>query len=347
MITYPHEIPPAPGESIRVADGIFWIRMPLPFALDHINLWLLEDDDETGPGWTIVDTGYGVAETHALWERHFAETMAGKPVKRIIVTHYHPDHVGCAAWLHERTSAPVWMTATEFLSAHAAADDAAGFDRENSARLFLEHGLGKVRPDFAIAQQARNTAYKRGVPTAPRQYMRIMDGDLIRIGRREWRIITAFGHAPEHATLFSTGEGILISGDQVLPRITTNVSVWGNQPESNPLKLFLDSFDKFAALPADALVLPSHDSVFTGLHERIAQLHAHHALRLDELAASIGTPKCAAEILPVLFRRPLNDHQLVFAIGEAIAHLHFLWRAGRAKRTYGEDGIYRFQSVAP
>ncbi len=347
MITYPHEIPPAPGESIRVADGIFWIRMPLPFALDHINLWLLEDDDETGPGWTIVDTGYGVAETHALWERHFAETMAGKPVKRIIVTHYHPDHVGCAAWLHERTSAPVWMTATEFLSAHAAADDAAGFDRGNSARLFLEHGLGKVRPDFAIAQQARNTAYKRGVPTVPRQYMRIMDGDLIRIGRREWRIITAFGHAPEHATLFSAGDGILISGDQVLPRITTNVSVWGNQPESNPLKLFLDSFDKFAALPADALVLPSHDRVFTGLHERIAQLHAHHALRLDELAASIGTPKCAAEILPVLFRRPLNDHQLVFAIGEAIAHLHFLWRAGRAKRTYGEDGIYRFQSVAP
>ncbi len=177
--------------------------------------------------------------------------------------------------------------------------------------------------------------------------MRIMDGDLIRIGRREWRIITAFGHAPEHATLFSAGDGILISGDQVLPRITTNVSVWGNQPESNPLKLFLDSFDKFAALPADALVLPSHDRVFTGLHERIAQLHAHHALRLDELAAAIGTPKCAAEILPVLFRRPLNDHQLVFAIGEAIAHLHFLWRAGRAKRTYGEDGIYRFQSVAP
>ena len=347
MITYPHEIPPAPGEAIRVADGIFWIRMPLPFALDHINLWLLEDDDATGRGWTIVDTGYGVPETHALWERHFAETMGGLPIKRIIVTHYHPDHVGCAAWLHERTGAPVWMTAAEYLSAHAAADDAAGFDRESSAKLFLAHGLAKARPDFAAAQHARTTAFKRGVPTVPKQYVRIMDGDVIRIGKRDWRIITAFGHAPEHATLYSAGDGILISGDQVLPRITTNVSVWGNQPESNPLKLFLDSIDKFVALPADALVLPSHDRVFTGLQVRIAQLHAHHALRLGELEAAIDTPKCAAEILPVLFRRPLNDHQLVFAIGEAIAHLHFLWRAGRAKRMYGEDGIYRFQSVPP
>jgi len=343
IISYPHETPPASGESIRVADGIFWIRMPLPFALDHINLWLLEDDDGTGPGWTLVDTGYGVPETHRLWERHFRETMRGKPVKRIIVTHYHPDHVGCAAWLHEQTGAPVWMTATEYLSAHAAAEDVAGFDRENSARLFLDHGLAKARPDFADAQKARTGAYKRGVPTVPKQYFRIMEGDVIRIGKRDWRIITAFGHAPEHATLFSSGENILISGDQVLPRITTNVGVWGNQPEANPLKLFLDGMRKFEALPEDTLVLPSHDRVFSGLHERIAELRVHHAKRLTELEAVLDTPKCAAEILPVLFRRPLNDHQLIFAIGEAIAHLHFLWRAGRAVRSRGEDGIYLFQ----
>ena len=346
MITYPHEIPPAPGESIRVADGILWIRMPLPFALDHINLWLLEDSDDAGPGWTIVDTGFGVAETHALWQRHFTETMQGKPVKRIIVTHYHPDHVGCAAWLHERTGAPVWMTATEFLSAHAAAEDVAGFDRENSAKLFIAHGIASARPDFANALSTRSGAFKRGVPSAPKQYFRIMDGDRITIGKREWRVITAFGHAPEHATLFSRDDNIFISGDQVLPRITTNVSVWGNQPEANPLKLFLDGMSKFSALPEETLVLPSHDRVFTGLHERIAELHAHHALRLGELVAALDTPKCAAEILPILFRRPLNDHQLVFAIGEAIAHLHFLWREGRVIRTYTADGIYNFQSVS-
>ena len=345
MITYPHEIPPAPGESILVAPGIHWIRMPLPFALNHINLWLLEDSDENGEGWTIVDTGFGVAATHELWDRHFTSVMGGKPVKRIIVTHYHPDHVGCAAWLHEKTGAPVWMTSSEFLSAHAAAEDVAGFDRENSARLFITHGLAKTRPDFAEAQKTRSGAYKRGVPTVPKQYHRIMEHDEIAIGKRTWRVITAFGHAPEHATLFSASDKILISGDQVLPRITTNVGVWGNQPEANPLKQFLDSMNKFDPLPADTLVLPSHDRVFSGLHVRLEQLRLHHEQRLGELEVAIETPKCAAEILPVLFRRQLDDHQLVFAIGEAIAHLHFLWRAGRARRTLGADGVISFQRV--
>jgi len=345
MISYPHELPPAPGEAIRVAEGIFWIRMPLPFALDHINLWLLQDEDEAGPCWTLVDTGYGVAATHELWERHFLQTMQGGRVKRIIVTHYHPDHVGCAAWLHEKTGAPVWMTAAEYLSAHAAAEDFAGFDRENSEQLFLSHGLGKVRPDFVEAQKARAGAYKRGVPTVPKRYFRIMENDVFRIGRRDWKVITAFGHAPEHATLFAAGDNILISGDQVLPRITTNVGVWGNQPEANPLKQFLDGMSKFEALPADTLVLPSHDRVFSGLHERTAALRAHHATRLAELEAVLDSPKCAAEILPVLFKRPLNDHQLVFAIGEAIAHLHFLWYAGRATRTLA-DGVYVFRKAA-
>ena len=319
--------------------------MPLPFALDHINLWLLEDQDARGEGWTIIDTGYGVAATHALWEGHLAALMAGKPVKRIIVTHYHPDHVGCAAWLHAKTGAPVWMTSSEYLSAHAAADDAAGFDRDNSAALFVAHGLAKVRPDFAAAQLARHSAYKRGVPTVPKQYHRIMDNDEITIGQRRWRVITAFGHAPEHATLFSANDNVLISGDQVLPRITTNVGVWGNQPEANPLKLFLDSLQKFSTLPETTLVLPSHDRVFTGLHPRLAALNAHHQSRLDDLAVAIEVPKCAAEILPVLFRRPLDEHQLVFAIGEAIAHLHYLWRAGRARRELQSDGIYTFQTV--
>ena len=345
MITYPHETPPAAGESICVAPGIYWIRMPLPFALNHINLWLLEDSDEHGDGWTIVDTGYGVAATHELWERHFGGIMGGKPVKRIIVTHFHPDHVGCAAWLHEKTGAPVWMTSSEYLSAHAAAEDVAGFDRQNSARLFMAHGLAKARPDFADAQQVRSGAYKRGVPTVPKQYHRIMENDEIKIGKRSWRVITAFGHAPEHATLFSAEGNILISGDQVLPRITTNVGVWGNQPEANPLKQFLDSMDKFEPLPPDTLVLPSHDRVFSGLHTRLAELRHHHELRLAELEAAIETPKHAAEILPVLFRRKLDDHQLVFAIGEAIAHLHFLWKTGRAKRQLGADGVYLFERV--
>ncbi len=342
MITYPHITPPAAGESILVAPGIWWIRMPLPFKLDHINLWLLADHDEVGECFTIVDTGYGVPATHTIWEQHLATTMQGKRIKRIIVTHYHPDHVGCASWLHEKTGAPVWMTAAEYLSAHAAAGDFAGFDRESTTRLFVAHGLATIRPNFAAPQKARTEAFKRGVPTVPTHYVRMMDSEGIQIGGRDWKIATVFGHAPEHAVLMCEQDKILISGDQVLPRITTNVSVWGNQPLANPLKLFLDSMASFSHLAQDTLVLPSHDRVFVGLHTRLDELRAHHALRLDELATALATPQCAAQILPVLFRRELDDHQLVFAMGEAIAHLHFLWYAGRVTRTQDASGIYRF-----
>ncbi|MBL8510355.1 MAG: MBL fold metallo-hydrolase, partial [Betaproteobacteria bacterium] len=192
---------------------------------------------------------------------------------------------------------------------------------------------------------ARSNAFKRGVPTVPKQYQRIMDGDLIRIGSRDWRIISVYGHAPEHATLYTADGGILISGDQILPRITTNVGVWGNQPEANPLKLFLNSLHRFDDLPADTLVLPSHDRVFSGLHTRLTQLHEHHAARLSELLAALTSPLTAAEALPVLFKRELDDHQLVFAIGETIAHLHYLWAAGDVVRTVDLEGLYRFQAV--
>lgn len=334
------------GDSIEVAEGIFWIRMPLPFKLDHINLWLLKDDGEDGTGWTIVDTGFSSEATHALWQQHLDNTLRGERVKKIIVTHYHPDHVGCAAWLHEKTGAPVWMTAAEFLSAHAAAGDFAGFDRENTAGLFVRHGLAKVRPQFSDAQNARAGAYKRGVPSVPSQYVRIMDGDEVRIGGRRWLAKTMYGHAPEHATLFSPDDTVLISGDQILPRITTNVGVWGNQPEANPLKLFLDGLQYFESLPANCLVLPSHDRVFSGLHSRAAELRDHHDRRLLELENALDGPMCAAEILGVLFKRDLDDHQLIFAIGEAIAHLHFLWRNGRATRTVADDGVIHFSRSA-
>jgi glyoxylase-like metal-dependent hydrolase (beta-lactamase superfamily II) len=325
---------PAPGAAIAVAPGVWWIRMPLPFALDHINLWLLED----GEGWTLVDTGIGLEATWALWERQFAGTMAGRPVNRIVVTHYHPDHVGSAAWLAERTGAPVWMTTSEFLSAHAARDDTAGFDRATGIDFFGRNGLDIS----AIPEKARKgNSYKRGVPELPRSYRRLMHGDVLRIGGRDWRVICVFGHAPEHAALHCEEAGLLISGDQVLPRITTNVGVWGNQPEANPLRQFLDSLGRFAQVRAGTRVLPSHDRVFEGLHERIAQLHAHHAERLEQLLAACERPVTAFEILPVLFRRTLDEHQMGFAMGEAIAHLHYLHAEGRVERLE-EGGVRRF-----
>ena len=335
-VTHPFaEAIPAPGEAIDVAPGVKWIRMPLPFALDHINLWLLEDGD----GWTLVDTGYGVEATWALWERHFTGTLGGRPVKNVVVTHYHPDHLGSAAWLVERTGAPFWMTAAEFLSGHAAHDDTAGFDRPTGIEFFRRNGLDVSR--FPEKLRTAN-GYRRGVPEIPRHYRRMMHGDRLAIGGRDWEVITVFGHAPEHAALYCASLNVLISGDQVLPRITTNVGVWGNQPESNPLALFLESMSRFKAVPEDVRVLPSHDRVFHGLHERIAQLKAHHAERLERLLAACGEPVTAHQIIPVLFRRALDDFQLMFAMGEAIAHLHYLQHQGAVRRIEDDSGIRRF-----
>jgi glyoxylase-like metal-dependent hydrolase (beta-lactamase superfamily II) len=337
QVSHPHEERiPAPGEAIVVAEGVRWIRMPLPFALDHINLWVLEDGD----GWTLVDTGYGSDAVRALWDAHFATTLAGRPVKNVIVTHYHPDHIGNAAWLVERTGAAFWMTTSEFLSAHAAREDFGGFDRDNTVDLFVRNGLDAA----AIPERIRKVnGYARGVPAVPRRYRRMMEGDKLAIGGREWEVVTVFGHAPEHAALWCASLNVLISGDQVLPRITTNVGVWGNQPEANPLALFLDSLGRFAHLPADALVLPSHDRVFHGLHARIAQLREHHERRLERLLAGCAEPITAHDAIPLLFKRALDDHQLLFAMGESIAHLHYLRHEGKVRRIEDDRGVRRFQ----
>ena len=318
-----------------MAEGIWWIRMPLPFALDHINLWILADGD----GFTLVDTGYGVEATWSLWERHFDGVLAGRPVKNVVVTHYHPDHIGSAAWLVNRTEAPLWMTLGEFLSAHSAHDDTAGFDRATGFDFFARNGLDISR----FSEKARTgNRYRIGVPEIPRTYRRLMDGDTLRIDGHDWEVITLFGHAPEHAALWCPTKNVLISGDQVLPRITTNVGVWGNQPDANPLKLFLDSLGKLAHVAPDALVLPSHDRVFHGVHPRIAQLHEHHEKRLERLLDGCAQPITAHEAIPLLFKRQLDDHQLMFAMGESIAHLHYLQHEGKLQREEDAAGLRRF-----
>ena len=335
-VTHPFEARvPLPAEAIEVAPGVHWIRMPLPFALDHINLWLLEDGD----GWTLVDTGFGVQATWDLWERHLAGIMAGRPVTNIVVTHYHPDHVGSAGWLARRTGAPLSMTSTEFLSAHAAHDDVAGFDRATGVAFFERNGLDT---SSWPAEARTGNRYKRGVPEIPRTYRRMMHGDRLAIGGREWEVITVFGHAPEQATLHCADLNVLISSDQVLPRITSNVGVWGNQPDSNPLAQFLDSLSRLGHLPPDALVLPSHERVFRGLHPRIAELHEHHERRLERLLEGCERPITAFEAIPLLFKRQLDDHQLMFAMGESIAHMHYLHHAGKLRREIDAEGVRRF-----
>jgi glyoxylase-like metal-dependent hydrolase (beta-lactamase superfamily II) len=332
---------PAPGDSLEIAEGVRWIRMALPFQLDHINLWLLRDELDGREGWTVVDCCISRDETKAQWERVFETQLQGLPILRVIVTHMHPDHVGLAYWLCERWNAPLWISATDYNAARMASQATTGFGGPAAAEFFAAHGL--VDPESMEQIKARASYYPSLVPQVPRSFRRLRDGESVQIGGREWRCISGYGHAPEHISLYCGELGTLISGDMVLPRISTNVSVYDIEPESNPLQLFLDSIDKFRPLPPDTLVLPSHGKPFRGLPERIRQLHEHHDERLREVIAACElAPRSAAEVLPVLFKRKLDLHQTTFAMGESIAHLHALWYEGRLARRRDADGVWRF-----
>ena len=336
---------PEPGSSLEVAPGVRWIRMSLPFLLNHINLWLLRDEIDGRQGWTAVDCCISADESKAQWERIFSTQLEGLPILRVVVTHMHPDHIGLAYWLCERWNARLWISAADYHVARLGALGPTAFGGEAAAMYFASHGLND--PESVEKIKARSNYFPKLVPAVPRQYRRMTDGDVLTIGAHAWSCISGYGHAPEHIALYCAELGLLIGGDMMLPRISTNVSVYEVEPEANALKEFLDSIDKFKALPSGTLTLPSHGKPFTGLHIRVRQLHDHHRARLAEVMELCGRQAaCAADVLPVMFKRPLDLHQKTFAMGEAIAHLHALWYQGKLSRALGEDGVYRFRTTA-
>jgi glyoxylase-like metal-dependent hydrolase (beta-lactamase superfamily II) len=341
-LRFPHAAPPEPGTIAAVAPGVHWLRMPLPFALDHINLWLLED----GEGWTIVDSGLDTPISIALWERIFAEALDGKPVTRLIVTHFHPDHMGLAGWLTRRWNIPLLVSETEWLWARmmAADRDDAAFAADQ-APFYRRAGLDEATVQMLAG---RGNQYAKRVSAVPREFHRIADGMTLEIGGRRWQVIIGRGHAPEHACLYCPGLDLLIAGDQVLPKISPNISVWPNEPDADPLARYLESLEVLRrAVPSDVLVLPSHNLPFYGLDNRIDQLAAHHAARLAEIETACAAPHTTMEIVPLLFRRKLDSQQLGFAIGEALAHLHYLVGAGRLICSARADGVHVFSTSSP
>ena len=337
-LVHPWPEPPEGGTSIEVAPGIRWIRMPLPFQLNHINLWLLDD----GAGITAVDTGVGLPPTRAHWEALFAGELADRPIVRVLVTHFHPDHMGNADWLAQRFGVELWCPQAEWLMAQLAWRGMGGNDSELRLGHYRRHGVPETRLE---AFRERGNHYRQLVPSVVPQVRAVREGDVVAIGGRRWHAFTVLGHAPEHACLYCPEAGVLISGDQVLPKITTNVSVWPDQPRSNPLRLYLDSLARFRPLPPETLVLPSHGLPFRGLHARLEHLRHHHDDRLAETVDALAEPRTAFEIVPVLFHRQLDTHQLGFAIGEALAHLHYLETEGQAARLVNDDGIWRFRKA--
>lgn len=330
-LDYPFPDLPALGAAVQLVPGLAWLRMPLPFALDHINLWLLDDGAEGEVA--AVDTGFCSDVIKDAWK----SALAGRRLTRSVCTHGHPDHLGLAKWLESEFGAPLWITQGEYLLAQLLVAQAGPFTTATMIAFFARHGLDAER---LAALEMRGNSYGVGVPHLPATYRRIFPGDTLRVGQHDWRVIIGYGHAPEHAALYCPDLGVLISGDMLLPRITTNVGISPQAPVVDGLRLFLQSIDRLRRLPADTLVLPSHGKPFRGLHARIAELEVHHANRCDALVAACTEPRTAAELLSTLFNRALADgHQYFFAMGESIAHLNHLVELGRLRRIESADVI--------
>jgi glyoxylase-like metal-dependent hydrolase (beta-lactamase superfamily II) len=341
---------PQPAEVMEIAFGLCWVRMPLPFALDHINLWLLRDQIDGVRGWTVVDCGAATNETVELWERIFADGIDGLPILRVIVTHCHPDHLGLGNWLcnggtKRRWTAPLWISLGEYTMGRLLnSGDVVNVGGSAVVSHFQSNGL--TDSNMLDGLRNRENYYRKLVPAVPSSHVRLMDGDRVQIGDRTWQIVVGYGHSPEHCALYCEEDSLLIAGDMVLPRISTNISVFVTEPDGDPLALYLDSLEPYSEMREDTLVLPSHGRPFRGVKTRIKQLRDHHAERLAEVMVACSQRECsAADIVPIMFKRKLDMHQMAFAMGEALAHLHLLWHRGNLKRTLCQDGILRFSVV--
>ena len=341
-LRYPFEEIPQEGEPIEVADGIFWVRMTLPYSLDHINLWLLRDGD----GWTIVDTCVDTQGSRAHYETLFAGFMGGKPLKKVIVTHLHPDHVGLAGWLVERFDAEFYMTRTDYLMCRTMAADTGKTAPEEGMRFYRAAGfddeaLGRYRERFG--------SFGSHIHPLPQAFRRIQQGDTLKIDGRDWHIEIGSGHAPEHACLYSPEMKVLISGDQVIPRISSNVSLFPTEPMGNPLQDWIDSCHRLkSVLPDDVLVLPAHNEPFFGLHARLQALIDGHEKSLVRLLDVCAEPRRAIDgkVFSVLFKRRIGREVFFMASGESLSHLMCLVHRGKLEMNFDENGVCYFQQSA-
>jgi glyoxylase-like metal-dependent hydrolase (beta-lactamase superfamily II) len=334
-IAFPHPDPPAPGEAIELAPGVLWARLALPFRLNHVNIYLIRGDN----GWVAVDTGVADDTTRAAWDALLSGPLRGEGLSALVVTHFHPDHVGLAGWLTARLGIPLHMPRTEYLFSAT-----------------VSHGAIARNPDFyecnGLSAEAvlrvigKGHGYLRMTTGLPNHFHRLVHGARLPIGDRVFDVLTAGGHAPEQAMLHCARDKLFLSADQVLTRISPNISTESYEPESNPLGEFLDSLAMLReTIPPDVLVLPGHHLPFTGLHVRAGELIAHHAGRCALIAQACAAAPCsAADLLPVLFDRPLDPQQMSFAFHEVLAHINYMRARGELVSAASEDGVKRWKT---
>ena len=342
MLDFIREEAPESGSVTQITEGVFWLRMPLPMkGLNHINLWILKDGD----GWAIVDTGIGSRECKSVWEKALGGIMAGRRVTKVIATHLHPDHTGLAGWLCRKFDAPLYMTRGEYFLCRLMAADT-GNPAPLHALKFYERA-GFSGPQIELYKQ-RFGGFGKAITPMPEGYTRIQAGEHISINGVDWNILVGSGHSPEHACLFSPALNICLTGDQLLPNISSNVSVWPTEPEGNPMQDWIDScYMLRLRLPEDVLVCPAHGIPFRGAYKRLDKLVEHHEKALARLYDFCTTPMLSTQVYSCLFRREINDGNRIMAVGEAIAHLMCLVERGKMTRRINDAGQYTYKSVSP
>ncbi|WP_417449690.1 MBL fold metallo-hydrolase [Kordiimonas sp.] len=329
---------PGGARTLQVAEGLHWARIPLPWSLDHINVYLFDEGDS----WTLVDTGANGARGKAAWETLEHSLLGGRPIRRVVATHMHPDHLGLAGWLAERHGAEFLITQAEYLLASSLWLGGTKDVPEHEIRFLFENGV--ARSYEPAIREARFDNYRRGVSPLPATYRRLEDGSLLKMGGRRWRVVVGRGHSPEHACLSCLDEPLFIGGDQILPSITSNVSVHAREPRANPLAHWIVSLDRMRSIPGDPMVLPSHGRVFIGLQQRLDALIGGHIDKLATLHEWCQKSRSPVETFPALFRRKITGMDFYLALGEAIAHLHLLEALGLARREV-RDGVNYFTAL--
>lgn len=332
-LIYPFGDPPGFGEAVEVAPGVLWMRLSMPIALNHINVYAVEDGD----GWAVIDTGLNIPDSRERWDALLAGPLGGRPVTRVICTHMHPDHIGLAGWLCERFDAPLVMTRLEYVTARMLLADTGQAAPEAGAVHYRAAGWDE---DQIETYRREFGQFGRAVSAMPTGYVRIREGGRVSIDGQDWRVVVGEGHSPEHACLWREADGVVLGGDQILPRISSNVSVWPTEPDADPLGDWLDSLERMKTVfPDDVLVLPSHGEPFRGVQIRLDALIRGHGTALKRLERTLKSPQRAVDVFPALFARPVGDGVRGMATGESLAHLNYLLHRGRISRTRDADGV--------